>query len=504
MLAYVIFLPLVGAAITTIIGKIKEDERIIGAISSIILFTTLALAVTILYRVVIIRNGSPLTLFLMKTPNAACFVVDGLSAVMAIVFTFISSAASLYSIGYLREVHATRITQYYVALQVLTTALNGIAYSGDLFTLFVFTELCLLCAVTLVVFYRNREAVEASIKYLVMGSIGAACVLMATALIYGITGTLNIALAASILRTMPRDPTLTLIFCLLLVGFGVEAAMVPLHSWLIDAHPAAPFPIHGFLSGAVIKSGVYAFLRTGYYFFATGSVGWPSDIQTVLFLIAMATITLPNLIAWRQTDVKRLLAYSSVYNIGVITAGIAVGTPFGLAAALFHVINHAIIKAGAMLTAGDFYVRTKTRNLLELKGIARRMPISGTLFSLNSLSLAGLPPLNVFYSKFLVVLACLLSGTLLGVVTGIVLLVNAVISIGYYIAILIRYTWMHEETERVKPVTREAPITMIAGLIVLISGAIAISIAPFMFFDWISRVIDSFLNIDVYIKAVLG
>ena len=504
LLSYVVFLPLVGAATVTIVGKIKEDEKLIGAISSAFLFSTLGLAIYNLYRIILIQGGKPMTLLLMGTPNAACFVADGLSGLMSIIFSLISSVASLYSIGYLREVNATRITQYYVALQVLTTALNGIAYAGDLFTLFIFTELCLLSAVTLVVFYRYKESVEASIKYLIMGSVGAACILMAVALIYGVTGTFNIAMATSILRSMPQNPTTILIFGLLLVGFGVEAAIVPLHSWLIDAHPAAPFPIHGFLSGSVIKSGVYAFLRTGYFFFASGSTGWPSDIQTLLFIIAIATVTLPNLIALRQTDVKRLLAYSSIYNIGVIMAGIAVGTPFGLAAAIFHIINHAVVKAGAMMTAGDFYVRAHTRNLLELKGIARKMPVSGSLFSLNSLSLSGLPPLNAFYSKFLVILACLLSGTMFGLFTGITLLVNAVISIGYYVAILVRYTWMHEEAEKVKHVNKEAPMTMIIGLAILAAVLIALSIAPFFFFDFISKIVDSFVNIDAYIKAVLG
>lgn len=516
ILVCAIFLPLVGAVSVTVVGKIRENVKVIGAISSIFLFTTLSLAFYLLYFVIGIQEGKPIVLFPLRTPNATCFVVDGLSAVVAVVFSFISSTASLYSIGYLKEVHATRITQYYIALQVLTTALNGIAYSGDLFTLFIFTELCLLSAVTLVAFYRSKESVEASIKYLVMGSVGAACILMAVALIYGVTGTLNIALAASILRELAKNPlmapTLTLIFCLLLVGFGVESAMVPLHSWLIDAHPAAPFPIHGFLSGAVIKSGIYAFIRTGYYFFTSSSMEWSLDVSVILFLIAMATITLPNLIALRQTDVKRLLAYSSIYNMGVVVAGIAVGTPFGLVAALFHIINHAIVKAGAMMTAGDFYVTTHTRNLLELKGIARKMPVSGVLFSLNSLSLAGLPPLNTFYSKLLVIIACFslltknapVAVKVLGAMTGLVLVVNAVISIGYYIAILVRYTWMSEETEKVKNVMREAPPTMILGLILLLSVAIAVSLAPFLFFDWISKIIESFMDIESYKRAVLG
>lgn len=516
ILAYTVFLPLIGAATIAVTGKVREDVRVIGTISSIFLFVTLGSAFYILYTIIGVQEGKPIALFLLKTPNASCFVADGLSAVVATVFSLISSAASLYSIGYLKEVRATRITQYYIALQVLTAALNGIAYSGDLFTLFIFTELCLLSAVTLVAFYRSKESVEASIKYLILGSIGAACILMAIALIYGITGTLNIALTTSILRELAKNPlmtpTLTLIFCLLLVGFGVEAAMVPLHSWLIDAHPAAPFPIHGFLSGAVIKSGIYAFIRTGYYFFTTSSMEWPIDVSVVLFLIAIATVTLPNLIALRQTDIKRLLAYSSIYNMGIIMAGVAVGTPFGLSAAVFHIINHAIVKAGAMMTAGNFYVTTHTRNILELKGIARKMPVSGVLFSLNSLSLAGLPPLNTFYSKLLVIIACFstltknmsLAVKVLGVLTGLILAVNAVISLGYYIAILVRYTWMCEETDKVKAVLREAPLTMVVGLILLISVAIAISIAPLIFFDWISKIVESFMNIELYTRTLLG
>ena len=497
---YVILGPLVGALVVILAGKAKEDRRLLGSLSTLCLGATTALSLHLFGKSL---SEGRLIYYLSKPPNSTCLVVDGLSAFMAVLFSSITFISSLYSLDYIEE----RVTQYFVLLQLLALSLNGLAYAGDYFTLFLFFELTFLIAVALVAFHRNREALEAAIKYFIMGMIGGAAALLAIAMLYGMTGTFNIALSLKVLKGTPLDNTLLLVFSLFLFGFGVEAAIVPLHFWLIDAHPAAPSSISAVLSGVVIKGGVYAILRSTYPLFARelSSAGgsWPHNISSLLFLVGALTVTLPNLIALVQTDIKRLLAYSSVYNIGIITLGLAVGTPFALAAALFHLLNHALLKANLFLSSGAFVMRAGTRKLGELRGVGRRMPISATVLSVSGLSLAGLPPLNGFYSKLLVIWAALTSGTYVGLPVAALLAVNAVISLGYYVALLIRGVWMYEETDMVKGL-KEAPRSMIAAQLILLALTVAISVAPWLFYSYVNSAVNSFLNVSGYVSAVLG
>jgi len=501
MLIYPLLTPLIGAILITLIGWFKEDNKLLGGLSTASLAITLGLSAYVMGEFL---NKGTLIYYFTPPPNSTCLAVDGLSAFMALLSSLIVLTSSVYSIGYLRE---GRLTQYYVLLQFLALSLIGLAYAGDYFTLFIFFEFTFLVAVALVAFYRSREALEASFKYFVMGTLGAVASLLGIAMIYGLTGTFNIALSLRLIKAHPLGNLMPLIFSLLFFGFGVEAAVVPLHFWLIDAHPAAPSSISAVLSGVVIKGGIYAILRTSSPFISSNARGlgiaWPYNISALLFLVGALTVTLPNLIALVQTDVKRLLAYSSVYNIGVITLGIAVGTPFALTASLFHLMNHAILKANLFLSSGAYIMRVGTRDLRQLRGIGRRMPFSATVLSLSSLSLAGLPPLNGFYSKVLIIWAALTSNTYFGLPIAVLLALNAAISMGYYVAKLIRDSWMYEETDLVKG-AKEAPISLVISQLILLVLTIAISVFPWFFYGYINKAVISFLDFDHYVKAVIG
>jgi len=503
-----VILPVLSAILVIIIGSIKENKEVLGTIVTIFMAATLFFAYNVFNDV--ITTGQPILVYYMNfpPPNAACFEIDGLSAVFALIFTTVALAVSIYSIGYM---HKERITEYYSVFSFMVAGLNGVAYAGDLFTLLVFYELMGITAYILVAFYRNKEAIEAAIKYLLMGATGTALILYGIAMVYGLTGTLNLALIANVLRTAPLSNELYLILVLFLVGFGVKAALVPMHSWLPDAHPAAPSGISAMLSGVIIKGGVYAMLRTMFVLFYGKNVvagfTWSINISVLFLVIAAITMTLPNLAALVQKDFKRMLAYSSIYNMGIIFAGIAVGNVIGFAAAVFHILNHALAKSLLFMDSGAYIMRIGTRNVVDLRGIGKKMPVTSITFVLGSLSLAGLPPLGGFYSKFMVIWAGMIAiaaGNWIGYWVAILIAVNATISLGYYFAILIRTIWLTPETSEKAENAKRAPITVIVGEFIVTAAMIAISIMPFIFFDAIIKAVQMFLDIDSYIAPVLS
>ncbi|MHA1262933.1 MAG: complex I subunit 5 family protein [Candidatus Freyarchaeota archaeon] len=256
---------------------------------------------------------------------------------------------------------------------------------------------------------ENWEPVEAGFKYLLMVAVGSTLVLYASSFIYGYTGTLNFAYVGTLISQIDQltlyttRPIFYLVITFLIAGFGVEAAIVPLHWWLPDAHPAAPSGMSAMLSGVVIKAAVYALIRTLLVMFPVQSTPfpylwftftttpynypygfpatpYPFDWNYALIVLAIITLVVANIMALLQRDIKRLLAYSSILNIGFILIGFSVGTFLGFTASFFHVINHAIMKGLLFLCAGAYLHATGSRMLDDLSGIGRKMPVAWRLW----------------------------------------------------------------------------------------------------------------------------
>jgi len=491
-----IMVPVAFAILVFIVGYFAEETRarkVVDWLATLGMLCTLAIAIKILYKVVfggfVLQFTYPIaTLSMLGTG----LKVDALSAFMAVIFSSIGFAASLYSVRYME--HDTGLTQYYVLLLLLVASLNGVAYAADLFTLFVFYEMMGISSYSLVAFRKHQwEPVEAAMKYLFMAAIGSTAVLLAMSMLYGLTGTLNFEGIANALKNA-EAPTgyLYLVIALLIGGFGVKAAIVPMHSWLIDAHPAAPTSISAMLSGVVIKGGVYALVRTLFMFFPVTVYHW----DWMLAVIGVVTMTVANIIALVQEDIKRLLAYSSIYNIGLIMLGVSIGhvSVLGLTGAMFHVLNHAIMKALAFLCAGCFLHVVGTRMLSDLKGVARRMPITGTCFGISLLALMGVPPLNGFWSKFWIILAVfLLPDPVYGGILGMLALINVLLATGYYAKVL-RIVWMDPESEKVKE-AKEAPPEMLIALIILTLAILVIGVYPQPFFEISEKAAESVIGV---------
>jgi multicomponent Na+:H+ antiporter subunit D len=408
-------------------------------------------------------------------PLGVVLAADMFSVLMMGLFSFMGLVVAIYSAGYMRE--ETGLTQYYILLLIMVGAMDGVVIAGDLFTLFIFYEIMSLCSFILVAFHRNWEGIEAAIKYLMMSAIGSTLVLFSASYLYGLTGTLNLGAMSQAIQNSPETPLLPIIIALLTAGFAVKGAVVPFSAWLADAHPAAPSGISAMLSGVVIKIGIYGILRTNTILFPMNTIyfNWPFLIS----VFAIITMTAGNFWALTQTDLKRLLAYSTITQIGFILFAFGTATEFGYQTGTFYIINHALSKGLLFLCAGAFIHAAGTRNLEDLKGIGKKMPITGAFFVLGLLSLMGMPPLAGFYAKFLILAA--------GVEVGwsaqsyymfftIIAIVNVLISLGYYLRML-DIVWLNPISDKIEHV-HHSNILMIIGMGILGICLLFIGIYP--------------------------
>lgn len=282
---------------------------------------------------------------------------------------------------------------------------------------------------------------------------------------------------------------------MIVVGFGITASIAPFHTWLPDAHAAAPSPISALLSGVVIKSGAYALVRCLFLLFPPEQFVW----QSVMSIFAILTMFIGNFMAFLQKDIKRLLAFSSVVNMGYTIFVLSIGTEGGLTGSIFHILNHAIMKALLFLCAGSFIHRTETRNMDKLTGIGRKMPITATLFSIGALAAAGFPPLNGFMSEIMIIIAGIDAKLYMH---SALMLLNILFSVAYYLLvihtlIIKKPTLNHEEV-------KEAPKSMLATMIILAASCVIIGVYPAPFIDFANAAVKAALNVQAYIEAVIG
>ncbi len=347
----------------------------------------------------------------------------------------LGALTSIYSGRYL--VRDRRNDLYYPLLLLMVTGLCGTVLAADLFNLYLFIELMSIAAYVLVAFRRHsRRAIEAGFKYLVMGSVGTLLFLVGVALVYRERGTI----ALPPLSLAPTDPPGLWIragLAFFLVGLGVKSAVVPLHTWLPDAHGRAPSSISALLSGIIIQSAFYALLKV-----SLGSGMSTRALGGVLIAVSMANMTLGNAVALVQTDTKRLLGYSTVAQTGYMMFGIGVGLHYGIPEAIqagfFLLVAHAAMKGLAFLSKGvhRFYLDTST--LEELHGTASQLPLVAVTFTVALGGLAGLPPLAGFISKWFILGEALQPGEPLAYVGLVIFLLNTLLALGYYLPAVAR------------------------------------------------------------------
>ncbi len=408
--------------------------------------------------------------------------VDGLSVLLAAMTLTLGTLVVLFSGPYIaREVGEEK---YYAMLLAMIGIMIGLGCANDLFNLWMWFEAMAVSSYLLVAFYRERSAaLEAGVKYLVQSAAGSVLVLLGIALVLANTGTLSLNEIREMVTTMYAPPLgLSLAGALFVIGFGVKAAFVPLHTWLPDAHSQAPSGISAMLSGVVIEAGLVAMLR------ALSALGGFSISWGVL-LLAFGALNMffGNLMALRQTQIKRMLAYSSLSHMGYILLGLGFtlynGHPAGAQGAAFHLFNHTIMKGLAFLAAGALTYALLEQSgihrplkMNDLSGAAHKYPVAALTLSIALLALGGLPPLSGFMSKWQIFVAGFQDGNvwLMGLVIFAAL--NSVLSLAYY-APIVNTLYRREPSERVQRGAR-IPIAMIISLALLALAIVVVGLWP--------------------------
>lgn len=473
-----------------------------------VFLTVVGFALSMLYTIALgLEMGDSVITFVWSTsegifggPIGVVLAADSFSLVLTGLFTFMGLIVSIYSIGYMS--HDESLTQYYVLLLIMVGAMNGVVISGDLFTLFLFYETMGLSSFVLVAFRRNWEGIEAAIKYLMMSAIGSTLVLYSASFLYGMTGTLNLGAMAIALQANPNNPLVPILIAMLVAGFGVKGAIVPFAAWLADAHPAAPSGISAMLSGVVIKVGIYGIVRVNTILFPVGVtyVDWP----LLLAIFALVTMTAGNFWALTQSDLKRMLAYSSITQIGFILYAFGTATEFGYQTGTFYIIIHAFTKGLLFLCAGAFLHAIGSRDLKDLEGVGKKMPIVGGIFAIGVLSLMGMPPFAGFYAKFLILLAGVEAGATGGyyLFFTLIALFNVLLALGYYLRMLMT-VWIKPESDAVQQAHQPGLSMMIAmGLLAVI--LIVVGFYPGPLYALAESAGSALFSFGDYVSGILG
>ncbi len=400
LLWWLFLLPAICGVIDFIIARMKPLTAglptIIGAAGA------LAVAAKI---VVVVHKGTPLSAW------GGELYADGLSAVVIVIVCLVGFAASLFALPYLRhEVKSGKVAEnhlpfYYLLDSIFISTMILAAVTNNVIMLFVIVEATTLASALLVTFYGRAESLEAGWKYLILCTVGITLALLGCVMLYASASVylpgdqaMLITEIAKVSSHMP--PHLVMIAGgLLIIGFGTKAGIMPFHAWLPDAHSQAPSPVSALLSGVTIKVAAYALVRMI-------TILYSVDNALALFLVLAGAVTmiLGIMAAFVQDDLKRMLAYSSISQMGYIIMGLGIGTYLGLFGAIYHMLNHALLKSALFLCAGVLLLTNGTTLISELKR-KRHHPVIAISFFIGAFAIGGLPPLNGFWSKFTILVA---------------------------------------------------------------------------------------------------
>ncbi|QNL20420.1 NADH/ubiquinone/plastoquinone (complex I) [Hyphobacterium sp. CCMP332] len=502
-----VVLPLAAAFIIPVMGRFFIGFPRIKA-SFIFLVLTLFSLYAMLYwdrqRVVYAIGGWGA---LDSIPIGIYLVYDGFSSFMLGIVNFIAFLAAFFAIGYIKKYTAE--TNFYTLLCLMIAGMNGVILSGDLFNLYVFLEIAAISSYALVAFGVEKEELEASFKYMVLGGLASMIILFAIAMIYWASSTLNIADISKVLAGSEGSYLVVFIQILLIVGFGLKSAIVPFHAWLPDAHSSAPSPISSLLSGILIKAiGVYVLIRLFFNMFIISY-----EIAITFTVLGILSIIVGGLMAIGQWDYKRLLAYSSISQVGYIFTGLGVGmivisngesmsiASMAIFGALFHLVNHAVFKSLMFMNAGSIEHATGIRDLRLLGGLGKLMPVtSATSFS-GSMAISGLPPFSGFFSKLVIIIAAVQAQLY---TVAFIAAIMSVITLGYFLKFH-RESFAAEprsnfSAKRNLPFSMKAPMIVLASMCLLLSAVMIPQLREMLF----APAVDSLLELTSYSSQILG
>lgn len=438
------------------------------------------------------------------------FVIDSLSAFFIFIISVMSFLATVYANGYMKPYlnKGMNISSHCFFLMFLIIAMMSVVTVQNVLFFLIVWEIMSLSSFFLVIFEgEKKEVVSAGIKYLVYMHLSVIFIIAAFVLLNIKTGQMNFIDYISLLQS---DSSLAnVVFLLAFLGFGIKAGFVPFHNWLPDAHPAAPSHVSAIMSGVMIKTGIYGILRILFL------IGTPSKyISYTVFVIALITALYGILYALAQRDLKKLLAYSSIENIGIIGLGIGLGmlgltfhnslvAMLGFAGGILHILNHSIFKELMFFGAGAVYNKTHTRDMEVLGGLIKKMPKTATLFVLGSVAICGLPPFNGFISEILIYYG-MLRGVLNSNITMLILLVIAIAGLAMVgtMAMLcftkacgITFLGQARNEEIFNHVEGDVPKRMLIPMGMLASFALLIGLLPQFIISFVLPLVGMFVSV---------
>ena len=396
----------------SVVCLLVRSQKFLGIMNCIGYLAVLSFSTILLKEIAL--SGSARSFF-----NFIC--LDTLSAFFIFVISVVSFASALYSIGYIKRdrekgvISENKARTYYLLFNLFCCAMFFVPAVNNLGMLWVAIEMTTLISAFLVGFYNKKESVEAAWKYIIICSVGIIFALLGTILfsyafsISGLSKSLNWSDMVPVAHILDKN-ILKIAFIFILVGYGTKAGLAPMHTWLPDAHSQAVAPISALLSGVLLKTAIYAILRFG--FIVIKGVGF-AYFGHLMILFGIISLIVSSGLILAQKDLKRLLAYSSIEHIGIISIGFGLGAPLAVAGALLHVFNHAVTKSFMFFGAGDIVSVYRKHNMNTIRGVIKVLPFTGTMVLLGCFALTGLPPFSIFFSEMMIIIAAFTNGSYL-------------------------------------------------------------------------------------------
>jgi multicomponent Na+:H+ antiporter subunit D len=498
--ALVVALPIFGSLVAFLAALVRSKSgwpvAVAATAAQLVVATTLAATAFRDGKISYVVGG-------FEAPYGIELVVDGLTGTMLVLI----AAVSLGVLAFARRA-GPRSNPFYAVYMLLVAGLTGMSVTADLFNMYVFLEITGLAAYALVASGERGRSAVAALKYLLVGTVGASLFLLGIGYAYIGTGTLNMADLAVKLAANGYDATLMqTAFALIVVGLFIKVAVFPLHTWQPDAYAGAPDTVSGLISALVSTVAAYALLRVVFTVFGTAFLDANALAHGLLVGGAIVSIVAGSLLAVSQSEVKRMLAYSSVSQFGLVVAAISIGNVTALTGAAVHLVGHAVMKGGLFLTAGLVATETGARTVEEFEGLVERSPVGAAVFGVLAVAMVGVPPTIGFAGKWYIALGAAEAGawTLLAVIVGSTLLTLA------YFARLVERMFFREPPadlepaiERVGAVTdggdeaagdaAGASLGMYAAVVAAAVLAVALGFVVFQYGDAMQPTIESLLS----------
>ncbi|GAW91098.1 hydrogenase 4 subunit B [Calderihabitans maritimus] len=491
-----------GAGASLLLGKVDRYANYVASVAA--LFAALT---GMAWAVPVVAGGDGFTLDLTGfIPIAKLIIrVDQLSAFMTLAISLLTAATSVYSLSYLEEYSGKGKGLLGFFMNVFVGSMILVVTTGDAFYFLFFWELMTLASYFLVSFEQEKkESINAGLVYLIIAHVGTALIMLSFLIIASKTGSYDFA---TFKEAPLSDGLKTLAFIMAFLGFGAKAGIIPLHIWLPQAHPAAPSNISALMSGVMIKTAIYGIIRVAVDFLGASDWWW----GLVVLIAGAVSAVLGVMYALVQHDLKRLLAFHSVENIGIILMGVGAGmlgaaldqpvlAVLGLMAGLYHLINHATFKGLLFLGAGSVLYRTHANNMEQLGGLGKRMPITALAFLVGAAAISALPPFNGFVSEWYtyhsLFLAAKLGNWWVTLAASVVIVMLAFTGALAVMCFVKAYgvTFAGSARSHYAETAREVPSTMIAGMFILVFAIIALGIGAPWLAPYFSSIAASVLN----------